>query len=73
MDEIRDMPLAMQPKFLRVIQEGEGYRHGSNKPVHYDLQIISATNKELRQKVEDCLFMEELLERFVLIGYQSCG
>jgi transcriptional regulator with GAF, ATPase, and Fis domain len=38
LDEIGDMPLAIQPKFLRVIQEGEGSRLGSNKVMHYDLQ-----------------------------------
>ena len=53
LDEIGDMPPAIQPKFLRVIQEGEGSRLGSAKPVRYDLRIISASNKDLRQEVED--------------------
>ena len=52
LDEIGDMPLAMQPKFLRVIQEGEGSRLGSNKSIRYDLRIISASNKDLRHEVE---------------------
>lgn len=63
MDEIRDMPLVIQPKFLRVIQEGEGYRLGSNKPVRYDLRIISATNKDLRKEVAEGLFREDLFYR----------
>ena len=63
MDEIRDMPLIMQPKFLRVIQEGEGYRLGSNKQIHYDLRIISATNRDLRKEVADGLFREDLFYR----------
>jgi transcriptional regulator with GAF, ATPase, and Fis domain len=63
MDEIRDMPLIMQPKFLRVIQEGEGYRLGSNKKLSYDLRIISATNRDLRKEVADGLFREDLFYR----------
>jgi transcriptional regulator with GAF, ATPase, and Fis domain len=63
MDEIRDMPLVIQPKFLRVIQEGEGYRLGSNEPIHYNFRIISATNKDLRKEVANGLFREDLFYR----------
>lgn len=63
LDEIGDMPLAMQPKFLRVIQEGEGHRLGSNKLVHYALRIISASNKDLRHEVEKGRFREDLFYR----------
>jgi transcriptional regulator with GAF, ATPase, and Fis domain len=63
MDEIRDMPLVMQPKFLRVIQEGEGYRLGSNTQIYYDLRIVSATNRDLRKEVADGLFREDLFYR----------
>ncbi|MBA4374139.1 MAG: two-component system response regulator [Thermodesulfovibrio sp.] len=63
LDEIGDMPLAMQPKFLRVIQEGEGSRLGSNKLVRYDLRIISASNKDLRSEVEKGRFREDLFYR----------
>lgn len=63
LDEIGDMPLAMQPKFLRVIQEGEGSRLGSNKLVRYDLRIISASNKDLRDEVEKGRFREDLFYR----------
>jgi transcriptional regulator with PAS, ATPase and Fis domain len=63
MDEIREMPMVIQPKFLRVLQEGEGYRLGSNKPVRYDLRIISATNKDLRKEVADSMFREDLFYR----------
>jgi transcriptional regulator with GAF, ATPase, and Fis domain len=63
MDEIKDMPLSIQPKFLRVIQESEGYRLGSNKPVHYDLRLISATNKDLRKEVAEGIFREDLFYR----------
>jgi len=63
LDEIGDLPLAMQPKFLRVIQEGEGTRLGSSKLVRYDLRIISASNKDLRHEVEKGRFREDLFYR----------
>jgi transcriptional regulator with PAS, ATPase and Fis domain len=63
MDEIREMPLTIQPKFLRVIQEGEGARLGSNKTFNYNFRIISATNKDLRKEVSDGLFREDLFYR----------
>jgi DNA-binding NtrC family response regulator len=63
LDEIGDMPPAIQPKFLRVIQEGEGCRLGSAKPVCYDLRIISASNKDLRQEIAAGRFREDLFYR----------
>jgi len=63
LDEIGDMPHVIQPKFLRVIQECEGNRLGSAKPVHYDLRIISASNKDLRQEVATGRFREDLFYR----------
>ena len=63
LDEIGDMPMAIQPKFLRAIQEGEGCRLGSAKPVRYDLRIVSASNKDLRREVENGRFREDLFYR----------
>jgi DNA-binding NtrC family response regulator len=63
LDEIGDMPLAIQPKFLRVIQEGEGSRLGSSKPISYDLRIISATNRDIREEVASGRFREDLFYR----------
>ena len=63
LDEIGDMPPAIQPKFLRALQEGEGNRLGGVKPVRYDLRIISASNKGLRQEVENGRFREDLFYR----------
>jgi transcriptional regulator with GAF, ATPase, and Fis domain len=63
LDEVADMPLSIQPKFLRAIQEGEGYRLGSNRLITYDLRIISATNKVLKQEVEAERFREDLFFR----------
>lgn len=63
LDEIGDMPPAIQPKFLRVIEEGEGSRLGSSKPMRYDLRIISASNKDLRREVAEGRFREDLFYR----------
>ncbi|HEY5903246.1 MAG TPA: sigma 54-interacting transcriptional regulator, partial [Anaerolineales bacterium] len=63
LDEIADMSPAIQPKFLRIIQEGEGSRLGSAKPMRYDLRIISASNKDLRQEVAAGRFREDLFYR----------
>jgi len=63
LDEVADMPLAIQPKFLRAIQEGEGCRLGSNKVMRYNLRIISSTNKDLRQEVALGRFREDLFFR----------
>ncbi len=63
LDEIGDMPLHMQPKFLRAIQEGEGSRLGSNRAFRYDFRIISATNKDLHKQMADGLFREDLFYR----------
>jgi len=63
LDEIADMPLTIQPKFLRAIQEGEGSRLGSNKLIKYDFRIISATNKDLRVELDEGRFREDLFFR----------
>jgi transcriptional regulator with PAS, ATPase and Fis domain len=55
--------MVMQPKFLRALQEGECSRLGSNKPVSFDLRIISATNKDLRKEVAEGTFREDLFYR----------
>jgi transcriptional regulator with GAF, ATPase, and Fis domain len=63
LDEIAEMPLQIQPKFLRAIQEGEGSRLGSNKIVSYDVRLISATNKDLAVEVKKGAFREDLFFR----------
>lgn len=63
LDEIADMPLVMQPKFLRAIQEGEGSRLGSNKVIRYNLRIVSATNSDLRKRVSEGRFRDDLFFR----------
>ena len=63
LDEIGDMPLAMQAKLLRVLENGEVVRIGANEPINVDVRIISATNSDLAQRVKDKLFREDLYFR----------
>lgn len=63
LDEISEMPLTIQPKFLRAIQEREGVRLGSNRLFHYDFRIITASSKNLQDEVEKGLFREDLFFR----------
>lgn len=67
LDEIADMPVSIQPKFLRAIQEGEGSRLGSNKLLKYDFRVISATNKDLKKEMEEGRFRDDLYFRLFSI------
>jgi transcriptional regulator with PAS, ATPase and Fis domain len=67
LDEIGDMPLAAQAKLLRVIQEGEVDRLGSEKRNRVDVRIIAATNRNLEDKVRDGSFREDLFYRLNVI------
>ncbi|WP_096019070.1 sigma-54-dependent transcriptional regulator [Campylobacter lanienae] len=63
LDEIGEMPLSLQPKLLRAIQEREIVRVGASKPIKIDARIISATNANLEQKVANGEFREDLFYR----------
>jgi two-component system response regulator HydG len=63
LDEVGDMPAAMQAKLLRVLENGEVVRLGSNEPVKVDVRLISATNKKLDEMVADKHFREDLYFR----------
>jgi two-component system response regulator HydG len=63
LDEIGDMPLNMQAKLLRVIEDGVVVPVGGNKPVVVDVRIISATNHDLPKWVEEKKFREDLYFR----------
>jgi two-component system response regulator HydG len=63
LDEIGDMPLNMQAKLLRVIEDGVVVPVGSHKPVVVDVRIISATNHDLAKLVEEKKFREDLYFR----------
>ena len=66
-DEIGDMPLALQVKLLRALQERECYPLGSNEPVSFDVRVLCATNKDLDKEVSEGRFREELLYRINVI------
>ncbi|MBU2321955.1 MAG: sigma-54 dependent transcriptional regulator, partial [Gammaproteobacteria bacterium] len=63
LDEIGDMPLPMQVKLLRVLQERTFERVGSNKTIETNVRIIAATHKNLEQMIEDGTFREDLYYR----------
>jgi len=63
LDEIGDMPLAMQVKLLRVIQEKVIERVGSNKSIKTDVRIIAATHRNLEEEIKKGTFREDLFYR----------
>jgi DNA-binding NtrC family response regulator len=65
LDEIGEMEINLQSKLLRVLQEKEIVRIGSNKPLPADCRIIAATNKNLRQEVKKGRFREDLFYRLL--------
>ncbi|MCX7694959.1 MAG: sigma 54-interacting transcriptional regulator [Caloramator sp.] len=67
LDEIGDMPLNMQAKLLRVIQEKEIERIGGTSPKRIDVRIIAATNKNLEELVQEGKFREDLFYRLNVI------
>jgi DNA-binding NtrC family response regulator len=67
LDEIGDMPVAMQAKLLRVLEAKEIERVGENTPVPIDVRLVSATNRGLEELVESGAFREDLLYRVNVI------
>ncbi|MCF8031130.1 MAG: sigma-54 dependent transcriptional regulator [Desulfohalobiaceae bacterium] len=63
LDEITEIPMAMQAKLLRVIQEREIERVGGDRTLYVDVRIIAATNRDLNRVVEEGAFREDLYHR----------
>ncbi|MDG2123390.1 MAG: sigma-54 dependent transcriptional regulator, partial [Verrucomicrobiales bacterium] len=67
LDEIGDMPIQVQSKILRVLQEGEYSRVGGNETLKTDVRILAATNKDLETEVDQGNFREDLFYRLNVV------
>lgn len=67
LDEITEVPLSLQPKLLRAIQEQEFERVGGTKPIKVDVRIISTTNRDIHQAIHDKVLREDLYYRLNVI------
>jgi two-component system, NtrC family, nitrogen regulation response regulator NtrX len=63
LDEIGDMPLLMQAKLLRVLEEGEVERIGGDKPINVDARVVVATHRDLEARVREDKFRRDLFHR----------
>ena len=67
LDEIGELPLPLQAKLLRALQQGEVQRVGSDTPIHVSVRVIAATNRNLREEVDVRRFREDLYFRLNVI------
>lgn len=70
LDEIGDMPIYLQSKLLRIIEEKEIVRLGSNEGIKVDVRIIAATNKDLEELIRENRFREDLYYRLNVIPFE---
>ncbi|MCH2368644.1 MAG: sigma-54 dependent transcriptional regulator [Planctomycetes bacterium] len=67
LDEIGDMPIDMQVKILRALQERKFYRVGGKAEIEVDIRILSASNRDLKKAIEDGEFREDLYFRLAVV------
>ncbi len=70
LDEVGDMPLPTQIKLLRVLENGDITRVGSNEPFHVDVRILSATNRDLELSIAAGTFRKDLYHRLKVVTVQ---
>lgn len=70
LDEIGEMPIDMQSHFLRVLEEGEVYRLGENKPRKVNFRLIAATHRDLRKEIREERFRMDLFYRIAVTSIQ---
>ena len=70
LDEVGDIPLSMQVKLLRVIEDGEVVRMGSNAPIKVEARLITATNQRLEHLVAENRFREDLYFRLKVVSLE---
>jgi len=68
LDELGEMPIALQAKLLQVLQDEEFYRVGGKRPVHVDSRVVVATNRELEEEIERGRFREDLYYRLNVVS-----